>query len=126
MDKKINKDAVAIKKLLKRGLTQKKIAQLLGLKKQKVSYWSKHDIKTIQTRRKKLSRTYINKICKLAKDKATSDMGSKKIANIINEILRSKNVLDSNGKILSISFKTVYRYLKAEIVTPRKIRKSFF
>ena len=78
MAKKINEDAVTIKKLLKRGLTQKKIAQLLGLKKQKVSYWANHEIKTIQTRRKKLSRTYINKICKLTKDKTTSDMGSKK------------------------------------------------
>ena len=54
MAKKINEDAVTIKKLLKRGLTQKKIAQLLGLKKQKVSYWANHEIKTIQTRRKKL------------------------------------------------------------------------
>ena len=78
---KSNEDAVAIKKLLKRGLTQKKIAQLLGLKKQKVSYWSKHDIKTIQTSRKKLSRTYINKICKLAKDKVISVMNFKIIAN---------------------------------------------
>ena len=50
----------------------------------------------------------------------------KKIANIINEILRSKNVVDSIGKILNKSFKTVCRYLNAEIDTPRKIRKSFF
>ena len=90
MAKKINEDSVIIKGLLKRGFTQKKIAQLLGLKKQKVSYWSKHEIKHIQTRRKKLSKTYINKICKLAKDKTTSDMGSKKIANIINESLKIK------------------------------------
>ena len=126
MAKKINEDAVTIKKLLKRGLTQKKIAQLLGLKKQKLSYWANHGIKTIETRRKKLSKTYINKICKLSKDKTTSDMGSKKIANIINELLKNKKIMDSNGKTLSISFKTVCRYLNAEIGTPRKIRKSFF
>ena len=126
MAKKLNEDAVTIKKLLKRGLTQMKIVQLLGLKKQKVSYWTKHEIKTIQTRRKKLSRTYINKICKLVKDKTTSDMGSKKIANIINDILKNKKIMDSYGKIISISFKTVCRYLNRELGTPRKIRKSFF
>ena len=126
MAKKINENAATIKKLLKRGLKQKKNAQLLGLKKQKVSYWANHEIKTMQTRRKKLSRTYINKICKLAKDKTTSDMGSKKIANIINDILKNKKIMDSNGKILSISFKTVCRYLNTELGTPRKIRKSFF
>ena len=59
MAKKIKEDAVAINKLQKRGITQNKIAQLLGFKKQKVSYSSKHDIKTIQTRTKKLSKIYI-------------------------------------------------------------------
>ena len=34
--------------------------------------------------------------------------------------------MDSNGKILSISFKTVCRYLNTELGTSRKIRKSFF
>ena len=81
MAKKINEDEDTIKRLLKRGFTQKKIAQLLGLKKQKVSYWSKHEIKTFQIRRKKLQKIYNNKICKLAKDKTTRDMGSKNIAN---------------------------------------------
>ena len=52
MAKKINEDAFTIKKLLKRGLTQKKIAQLLGLKKQKVSYRTEHEINTIQAKRK--------------------------------------------------------------------------
>ena len=96
--------------MIKRRLTQKKIAQLLELKEQKVSYWANHEIKTIQRRRKKLSWAYIKKICKLAKDKTASDMGSKKIENIINEILKSIKIFDSNGKILSINFKTVWIY----------------
>ena len=54
-------------------------------------------------------------MCKLDKDIITSDMGSKKIANIINESLQNKNVVYTNGKILSISFKTVCRYLNAEL-----------
>lgn len=51
--KKINEDAITIKKLFQKGLTQKRIASLLGLKKQKVNYWANHEIKTVQSRRKK-------------------------------------------------------------------------
>ena len=65
-------------------------------------------------------------MCKLDKDIITSDMGSKKIANIINESLQNKNVVYTNGKILSISFKTICRYLNAELYIQWKLRKSFF
>ena len=75
MVKKINEDAMKIKKLLEKGLSQKQISKLLGLKKQKVSYWANHDMKTIPSRRKKLPLPFINKICNLAKDRTTSDMG---------------------------------------------------
>ena len=40
MVKKINRDAIAIKTLLDKGYTQARICRLLGLKKQKVSYWA--------------------------------------------------------------------------------------
>ena len=126
MVKKINKDAVMIKRLLKQGLSQKKISQLLGIKKQKVSYWANHEIETIQKRRKKLPQSYIKDICKMAKGKTTSEMGSKKIANLINETLRKNKVLDSRGKIITVSFKTICRYLKDQLGTPRKIRKCFY
>ena len=49
-------------------------------------------------------------------------MGSKKIANIINDILKNKKIMESYGKILSISFKMVCRYLNTELGTPRKIK----
>ena len=126
MVKKINEDAVTIKKLLEKGLTQKWISQLLGIKKQKVSYWSKHEIQFTQSRRKKLPKTYISKICRMAKDKTTSDMGSKKISYLLNEQLQRNKALDSKEKILIVSFKTICRYLNEELGTPRKIRKSFF
>ena len=90
MVKAINEDAITIKKLLQKGLTQKRIASLLGLKKQKVSYWANHEIKTVQSRRKKLSNPFINKICRMAKDRTTSDMSSKKIASLINSELKEK------------------------------------
>ena len=41
MVKKINHDVITIKKLLSKGYTQARICRLLGLKKQKVSYWAK-------------------------------------------------------------------------------------
>ena len=126
MVKKINEDAVAIKRLLKQGLSQKKISMLLGIKKQKVSYWANHEIKTTQIRRKKLPKSYIGQICKMGQDKRTSDMCSKKIAYIINDSLIKNNVLDSKGKNLSVSFKTICRYLNEGLGTSRKIRKSFF
>ena len=62
----------------------------------------------------------------MARDKTTSDMGSKKIANLINETLKKNNIIDSKGKIISVSFKTICRYLNEQLGTPRKIRKCFF
>ena len=62
----------------------------------------------------------------MAQDRTTSDMGSKKIAYIINDRLKKKNVLDSIGKILFVSFKIICRYLNEKLGAPRKIRKSFF
>ena len=61
-----------------KGLYQKQISKLLRFNKQKVSYWVNHDIKTVQSRRKKLPLPSINKICNLAKDRTTNDMGAKK------------------------------------------------
>ena len=88
MLKKLNEDAVTFKRLLQKRLSKKKIYQLLELKKHKISYWINHKIEIRQKRRKKLPQTYVKEICKMAKDKTTSKMGSKKIANLINETLK--------------------------------------
>ena len=54
MVKKINKDSLMIKELLNKGLRQCQIARLLGIKKEKVSYWSRTEIKDHQQKPKKL------------------------------------------------------------------------
>ena len=90
----------------------------------KVCYWSKHEIKTEQKRRKKLDDKYIQKIYNLAKDKTTSEMGSKRIAAIINKDLENE-VADSE-KRKKVHFSTICRYLNQYFGKPRKIRKTFF
>ena len=126
MVKKINKDANAIQAFLEKGYNQAWIARKLGISKQKVNYWSKTAIKTVQNRRSKLSDEYKKKIVELAEDKLTSDMGSRKIANIINDDLKSNNVVDKRGKLIQIEKTTVNRILKKALGKPRKIRKVFF
>ena len=85
MVKKINQDAVPIKSLLSKGYKQADIVKILKVSKQKVHYWVKNPVRTEQKRRKKLNVQYIQKIYTLAKDKSTSEMGSKRIASIINK-----------------------------------------
>ena len=55
MVKKINKDAITIKELLKKGMKQCQIAKLLNLKRAKVNYWSKVEIKDRQFKKKKIN-----------------------------------------------------------------------
>ena len=90
MVKKINKDALMIKELIRKGLRQCEISRLLGIKKEKVSYWSRHEIKENQYKRKKLKDIYIETIRRWANDKATSQRSSRKIANMINSLLLKK------------------------------------
>ena len=58
MVKNINSDAIAIKALIKQGIKPINIAQILGISKQKVNYWRKTSVKTVQNRRKKLQKNY--------------------------------------------------------------------
>ena len=87
MVKKINKDAITIKSLLDAGYSQYKVAKMLNLSKQKVNYWAHHDIEAVKKRRKKFRTFYVDKIIRLAKNKTTSQMSSKRIAGIINSAL---------------------------------------
>ena len=125
MVKKINKDALAIKSLIEKGMKQADIARLLGLKRKKVSYWAHTDPMKPKKRRKQFSQFYVDKIINLAKNKTTSAMSSRRIANIINSILIIKEI-KSNGKQMKISFKTVNNYLKEFYGRPKKVRKVFF
>ena len=60
----------------------------------------------------------------MAQDRTTSVMGSKKIA--FNKKLKENNILDSKGKNLSISFKTLCRYLNEKFWNPQKNKEKFF
>ena len=62
--KKINEDAILIKKLLDKKIRQIDIAKKFNISKQKVNYWKKTDIKTEIHRRLKLSQENIYKIIK--------------------------------------------------------------
>ena len=123
MVKKINKDAVTIKELLGKGLRQCEIARLLKLKKEKVSYWARTEIKDSQKKSKKLKD--IDRIKRWAKNQVTSKRSSRKIASMINSVLVKRKELDSKGKQISVHFTTVNNYLKEYFGKPRKIRKVF-
>ena len=126
MVKTINKDAFAIKALLKKGFSPIKVARILGLSRQKVNYWRKTEIKSIQYRRKKLDDSYINKIYELAKDKTTSQISSRKIANLINKEFSEANILTKDEKPTKICHSTICHYLNQKMGRPRKIRKAFY
>ena len=124
MVKKVNDTAITIKYLLKQGMQPIKISRLLKISKQKVNYWKKTEIKYTQTRRKKLQPELIQKICNLAENKTTSEVSSRKIANIINEELK-KTYDNSKEKKITITHPTICKYLNENMVI-RKIRKAFY
>ena len=124
MGKKINEDALAIRRLKSRGVKQAEIARLLGVTRQKVSYWVNKDVSNYKKRKKKFSQFYIDKIIKLARNKTTSTMSCRKISRIINTPFSKRNIMQ-NGKPLNISFKTVSNYLKEVYGKQKKIRKVF-
>ena len=126
MCKKINEDAIAVKRLIASGeMKYAEIARLLKISRQKVYYWAHKDIITKQQRRKKFSKFYFDKIIKLARNKTTSNMSCRKISRIINTALIKRNI-KYKGKQLKISFKTVSNYLREIYGRPKKIRKVFY
>ena len=62
----------------------------------------------------------------MAKNKPTSEMGSRKLANIINDELKEKKVTDNKDKILLITKSTINNYLKKRHLKVRKIKKNIF
>ena len=126
MVKKLNKDAVMIKTLLAKGLRQCQIVRLLGFKKEKVSYWSRTELKESQHKPKKLNEKYIKTIQRWALNKTTSQRSSRKIATMINSILAKRKEFDSKGRQITIHYTTVNNYLREYYGKPRKIRKTFF
>ena len=87
MAKKLNADALMIKELLKKGYKHCDIANLLDIKKEKINYWARHEIKTSQRKSKMINDIYTNTITRWANNKVTSVISSRKIANKINSLL---------------------------------------
>ena len=80
MGKKINEDALAIKRLIASGeIKYAEIARILDISRQKVYYWAHNDFKVTQKRRKKFSKFYFDKNIKLARNKTTSYMSCKRL-----------------------------------------------
>ena len=117
--KKINKDAILIKRLLEKKIRQIDIAKKFNISKQKVNYWKKTEIKEVIHRRKKLTDEEIQEIIKLAENKTTSMMGSRKIASIMNEKFKEQ------GKKTRVSNVTICKYLNERLGKPRKIKRVF-
>ena len=90
MVKKINRDALMIKKLIRKGLRQFQISRLLGIKKEKVIYWSRHEIKEHQYKLKILKDAYLHAMPRWSNDKSTSQRSSRKIANMIISLILKK------------------------------------
>ena len=115
-----------IKELIKKGYKQCEISSILDIKKEKVSYWARHDLRTSQKKCKKLKDIYIQAIQRWANNKVTRSMSSRKIATKINSVLSKRNEVDKNGKPITVHFTTANNYLKQYFGKPRKIRKVFF
>ena len=126
MVKKINRDAIAIKELLQKGMRQCDICRILKLKRAKVNYWAKTEIKESQSKKKKLNAIYMERIKRWANNKTTSARSSRIISGMINSILEKRNEKDKNGKQMTIHHTTINRYLKEYFGKPRKIRKVFY
>ena len=119
MVKKSNAIATTIKTLLENGMRPIEIIRKLHKSKQRVNYWVKTSIKTVQYGEKKLDQKYIDKIISLARNQTTSSMSSRKIASLMNEEFKRDNIN------ITISKDSVKRYLKSEFGKPMKIRKIF-
>ena len=99
MGKKINEDDILIKKLIEKKMPAWKISKQYGIKKQKISYWKYHDIKTVIKRR---------------------SMGTRKITMLMNEKFKKE------GRDLKISHMISSRILNKNLGKPRKIKKIFY
>ena len=134
MVKKIDVAKITIKGLLDSGVIPSEIIKEyknkaefrhLKLTFQKLYYWANHDFKTEIKRRNKLNEEEVNIIVEMAKDKTTSEMSSRKIANEINNKFEAEGRMNANGKQFKIGKSTICKYLNKQLGKPRKLRKVF-
>ena len=134
MVKKIDLAKTTIKGLLDSGISPAKIIKEYKDKKNfrhlkltfsKLNYWKNHEFKTEIKRRTKLNDIEIRTVKEMAENQTTSVMGSRKIADKMNEIFENQGRLNSSGKQFKISKSTICKYLNKELGKPRKLRKVF-
>ena len=118
--KKTNNDAILIKRLLKEGYRPIDIAKKFNISKQKINYWKKTEIKEVIHRRSKLSDDDIREIVKMAENQTTSNMGSLKIAAIMNEKFKRE------GRNMRVSRTTICKILRNYLGKPRKMKRLFY
>ena len=80
---------------------------MLSIKKEKVSYWVRTELKELQKRCKKLRAIYIDRIQRWAKNQINSAKSSRKIADKINSILLKRGEHDKRGKQIIVHYTTV-------------------
>ena len=124
--KKLSKKGAAIKYQMDRGLSNAQISKSLGIPESTVRYYrNRPEVKQIK-RSSKLPQKYIDKIYEMASNKTTREMPGGLIAIKINNMLKNDNVLDKNGKLLTITKSQVNRILKDKYGKPIKVRKVFY
>ena len=124
--KNLSKKGATIKYQMERGLSNAQISRSLGIQESTIRYYRKRpDIKEIK-RASKLPQKYLNIIYKLASNKTTREMPGGLIAVKINEKLKNDNILDKNGKLLTITKSQVNRILREKFGKPLKVRKVFY
>ena len=112
MVKKLKEIAIKIKALLDLNFNPIDIARKLKISKQRMNYWKKTPIIVVKNRITKLNEEFKQKVIHLAKNKLTSEMESRKNAHIINKKLKTKQVVDNNGKRIQIQKSAIFNYLR--------------
>ena len=98
-NRKINQDAIAIKKNYSAGMKPVQIAKLFDISAQKVNYWVHYPIITHKKRRMKLTRNERRIIIKWAKNKPINIPSAKIIQNKFNHLPKYKKEKKLQKKI---------------------------
>ena len=120
--KKLTNKVAAIKFVMERGMSNAVISKSFGISESSILYYRKRPDVSEVKRASKLPKKYIDKIYEMASNKATREMPGGLIAIKINQKLKKDNIVNKNGKILSITKSQVNRILREKFGKPLKIR----
>ena len=98
------------------------ISKSFGISESTILYYRKRPDVLEVKRASKLPKKYIDKIYEMASNKATREMPGGLIAIKINQKLKKDNIVNKNGKILSITKSQVNMILREKFGKPLKIR----